>query len=96
MGPQHVRDGVLSIRQQKTGTEVVIPVHGNLQASLDTSQAGEMVFLLNLIGAPSLQMALETFSGMRLRVRALEVYRLMDYARQLAAVLRRQAVPPMR
>ena len=45
MGPQHVRDGVLSIRQQKTGTEVVIPVHGNLLASLGTVQTGEMVFL---------------------------------------------------
>ena len=50
MGPQHVRDGVLSIRQQKTGTEVVIPVHGNLLASLDTAQTGEMVFLLTSQG----------------------------------------------
>jgi len=50
MGPQHIRDGVLSIRQQKTGAEVVIPVHGNLQASLDTAQTGEMVFLLTSQG----------------------------------------------
>jgi integrase len=41
---------VLSIRQQKTGTEVVIPVHGNLQASLDAAQTGEMVFLLTSQG----------------------------------------------
>jgi integrase len=50
MGPQHVRDGVLSIRQQKTGTEVVIPVHGNLLASLDATRSGEMVFLLTSQG----------------------------------------------
>jgi integrase len=50
MGPQHVRDGVLSIRQQKTGTELVIPVHGNLLASLDTARTGEMVFLLTSQG----------------------------------------------
>jgi len=45
---------------------------------------------------PSRQMALETFSAMLLRARAFEVYRLMDYARQHAAVSQRQAVLPTR
>ena len=31
MGPQHVRDGVLTFRQVKTGTPLVIPVHPELQ-----------------------------------------------------------------
>lgn len=35
MGSQHVRDGVLNITQQKTGTAVAIPVHPELQRVLD-------------------------------------------------------------
>ena len=27
MGRQHIRDGVLQVRQQKTGVELFIPVH---------------------------------------------------------------------
>jgi site-specific recombinase XerD len=36
MGRQHVRNGVLSIKQQKTGTLVEIPVLPALQAAIDT------------------------------------------------------------
>jgi len=35
MGRQHIRDGVLHIRQQKTGTELAIPIHPELQQVLD-------------------------------------------------------------
>ena len=35
MGSQHIRDGVLAITQQKTGTAVAIPVHPTLQCILD-------------------------------------------------------------
>ena len=35
MGCQHVRDGGLTVRQQKTGTKLSIPVHPTLQAILN-------------------------------------------------------------
>jgi integrase len=34
LGRQHIRDGLISLRQQKTGTEVTIPVHTDLAAIL--------------------------------------------------------------
>jgi integrase len=35
MGRQHVRSGVLTVRQKKTGAQLSIPVHPTLQAILD-------------------------------------------------------------
>lgn len=46
MGPQHVRDGVLTIRQQKTGMEVNIPVHADLQAILAASCTSHLSYLV--------------------------------------------------
>jgi integrase len=46
MGPQHIRDGVLGITQQKTGTAVAIPVHPELQCILDAvPRTTELTFL---------------------------------------------------
>jgi integrase len=46
MGRQHIRDGVLSIKQQKTGTEVSVPVHPHLQAVLDATPSKHLTFLI--------------------------------------------------
>jgi integrase len=52
MGRQHIRDGVLSIRQEKTGTFVEIPVHPTLAAIIaETPIAGQMTFLTSVTGA---------------------------------------------
>jgi integrase len=46
MGRQHVRDGILSIRQEKTGTLVEIPVLPDLVAALDAMpKAAHLTFL---------------------------------------------------
>ena len=37
MGRQHIRDGVLTVKQQKTGVTLAIPVHPELQAVLDAT-----------------------------------------------------------
>lgn len=52
MGRQHVRDGVLYCRQSKTGTEVAIPLHPMLKASLDALPQKNMTFLLTEYGKP--------------------------------------------
>jgi integrase len=52
MGRQNTRDGTLSIRQQKTGNLVEIPVHPTLATIIaDTPIAGQMTFLTTATGA---------------------------------------------
>jgi integrase len=50
MGKQHIRGGVLSVRQQKTGASLTIPVHPQLQAILDATPTGHLTFLVTKTG----------------------------------------------
>jgi integrase len=52
MGRQHLRNGVISVRQQKTGTELSIPVLAELQTVLDATPSEHMTFLVTAKGAP--------------------------------------------
>ncbi|MBP9048780.1 MAG: tyrosine-type recombinase/integrase [Tabrizicola sp.] len=52
MGLQNLREGVLTVRQSKTGTEVEIPLHPTLRASLDALTKKNMTFLLTEYGKP--------------------------------------------
>jgi integrase len=52
MGWQHVRGDFLTIRQQKTGTEVSIPVIGRLADTLGSLKRDNMTFLLTAYGEP--------------------------------------------
>lgn len=52
MGRQHVRDGILILRQSTTGTEVEIPLHPALRSSLDALPNKNMTFLLTEYGKP--------------------------------------------
>ncbi len=53
MGRQHVRDGTLAIRQQKTGTLVELPVLPELQAAIDAMPKSEhLTFLTVRAGEP--------------------------------------------
>jgi integrase len=45
MGRQHVRDGVLTIRQQKTGITLTIPVHAELATIIAATPTGDLTFL---------------------------------------------------
>jgi integrase len=46
MGRQHIRDGVLTVRQEKTGTTIAIPVLSELQAILDATPSEHLTFLV--------------------------------------------------
>src|SRR5262249_7916413 len=50
MGRQHIRDGVLHIRQQKTGAELAIPVHPDLAAIVAETPADHLTFLTTQFG----------------------------------------------
>lgn len=52
MGRQHVRHGVLSITQQKTGQDVHIPIHRDLKALLDALPLANLTFLMTAQGKP--------------------------------------------
>jgi integrase len=52
MGRQHVRDGLLSVTQAKTGTMLTIPLHPELRAVLEATPAENMTFLVTREGKP--------------------------------------------
>lgn len=57
MGPQHVKDGVLYVRQKKTKMEkedrsLAIPVHPELRRIIDATPAGNLAFLVTQAGVP--------------------------------------------
>lgn len=53
LGPQHLVGGKLRIAQQKTGAELLIPIHPALRASLEAAApAGHLAFLITELGRP--------------------------------------------
>src|SRR3974390_2019707 len=52
MGRQHIRDGVLYVRQQKTGTELAIPIHPTLAATIAETPAEHLTLLTTQSGKP--------------------------------------------
>lgn len=52
LGRQHVRDGVIAIATEKTGTVAHIPIFANLRASIDATPVGDLVFLVSSQGKP--------------------------------------------
>jgi len=52
MGRQHIRDGVLSVKQEKTGAELAIPVHSELRVILDATPSEHLTFLVSAWGRP--------------------------------------------
>ena len=52
MGRQHVRDGVVTLKQQKTGAALAIPIHSELRAVLDATLSEHLTFLVTPRGKP--------------------------------------------
>jgi integrase len=53
MGRQHVRDGILSLKRQKTGVAFDVPVLPSLQEAIDAMPAGDnLTFLVTAQGKP--------------------------------------------
>jgi integrase len=50
MGRQHIRNGELSVRQQKTGVQLTLPIRAELQTILDATPSGHMTFLVTKSG----------------------------------------------
>ena len=52
MGRQHIRDGTIYIRQQKTSTEPAIPIHAKLAAIIAETPANHLTLLTTQTGKP--------------------------------------------
>src|SRR5262245_25271435 len=52
IGAQHIRNGVLQVRQQKTGVELSIPVHTALFAIIAETPTEHLTFLTTQYGGP--------------------------------------------
>jgi integrase len=52
LGRQHVRDGMLYLRQQKTGAPLAIPVHPELAAIIEATACDHLTFLTTATGKP--------------------------------------------
>ena len=52
MGRQHIKDGWLKVRQQKTGKALEIPVIPELQRIIDASPTGDLNYLVTEYGKP--------------------------------------------
>jgi integrase len=52
MGRQHIKDGVLTVRQTKTGVTLAIPLHPELRAILDATPSENLTFLVTATGKP--------------------------------------------
>lgn len=52
MGPQHVKDGSILLRQRKTGAVRDIPILPPLQAVIDQSKIGNLNFIVTAFGKP--------------------------------------------
>ncbi|WP_084646792.1 tyrosine-type recombinase/integrase [Mesorhizobium sp. WSM2561] len=52
VGPQHVRDGLITIKTQKTGTIVYLTIWPELQRSIDATPTGLQSFMVTSYGKP--------------------------------------------
>jgi len=52
MGPQHIRDGEIKVRQQKTGAHLMIPLHPELRKVIKATPSGHLALLVTAYGQP--------------------------------------------
>jgi integrase len=52
LGRQHIRDGVVHVRQRKTGIELAIPIHAKLAAIIAETPADHFTLLTTQTGKP--------------------------------------------
>lgn len=52
MGPQHIKDGWITVKQLKTGKTLDIPIHPKLAESIAATKTSHLAFLVSQKGAP--------------------------------------------
>jgi integrase len=52
VGPQHIRDGILHVTQQKTGEALQLPIRPELQEIIAATPCDHLTFLVSATGGP--------------------------------------------
>src|SRR5215831_9675834 len=52
MGAQHIRNGALHVKQEKTGAELIIPIHPTLAAIIAAAPRDHLTFVTTRLGGP--------------------------------------------
>jgi integrase len=52
MGAQHIRNGALYVKQEKTGIELIIPLHPTLAAIIEAAPRDHLTFVTTRRGGP--------------------------------------------
>ena len=95
MGRQHVRDGLLTVHQSKTGATLQIPLHPELQAVLAATPAENMTFLVGRDGKPYSAEAFGLWFKASVESPDSPICRRMDCERRPVAGWRSLDVAPM-
>lgn len=61
VGRQHIKDGLITLKTEKTGTEVYIPVRPQLAATLQAGPTADLAFICGAAGKP---LTKETFGNL--------------------------------
>jgi integrase len=76
MGPQHVKDGRIAVRQLKTGKLLHIPIHPNLATSIAATATGHLAYIVSERGAPFTKESFGMWFAKRVREAGLTGYSL--------------------
>ena len=98
MGRQHVRDGKISVAQQKTGTRLWVPLHPDLRAIIDATPSNDLTFLITAHGKPyaNANCLGNAMNAWAKQAGLTATARSTDYARHVAAVSPRRVTRPRR
>lgn len=88
LGRQHIRDGVITLRTEKTGEMIIIPVRSELQAIIDASSRGDLALVAGADGRPMTKESFGNWFGDACRaagLRGKSAHGLRKYAATYAA-----------
>jgi integrase len=92
-GRQHVRNGVGTIKTEKTGTEVTLPILPVLDATLKAGPCGDLTFIAGENGRPSTKESFGNLSAKPAAMLACMTVRRTAYAKPLPLALLAPARP---
>jgi integrase len=76
MGPQHVENGKIRVRQLKTGKTLLIPIHPRLAESIATTPTGHLAYIVSERGAPYTKESFGMWFAKRVKEAGLSGYSL--------------------
>lgn len=76
MGPQHVENGKIRVKQLKTGKTLLIPIHPDLAKSIAATAGGHLAFIVSERGAPFTKESLGTWFAKQAKEAGVKGYSL--------------------